>query len=428
MAKMNILLIGGGGREHALVTQMTQSPLVGRIYCAPGNAGIREHATCLDIAQNDVAGLLDFAQRSEIDLTVVGPEQPLVAGIVDRFQAEGLNIFGPGAQAAEIEGSKAFSKAFMHKYKIPTATHETFEDHVAASASLDKTDFPVVIKADGLAAGKGVFVCHTEEQARTALAQVMQKRKFGDSGNKVVIEEFMTGEEVSVFAFCDGENLVYLPSAQDHKAIFDNDEGPNTGGMGAYAPAPIMTEELLQQVDTEIMRPTVSGLAREGRPYRGVLYAGLMITSDGPKVVEFNCRLGDPEAQVILPLVKSDLVEIMFRIAKRKRVRDLEFSDDWAMCVVLASGGYPGSYETGKQILGLEKNLGSDIRVYHAGTKSGPANRIVTDGGRVLGVTALAGNFDAVRERAYWAVGKIAFDNAYYRKDIGMKALSYLRK
>jgi len=426
MARMNILVIGGGGREHALVTKMSASPLVGAIFCAPGNAGISNLAQCVDIAQNDIPELLDFVRKKAIDLTVVGPEEPLVNGIVDEFESQGLNIFGPTAKAAEIEGSKVFSKYLMQKYNIATAGCEIFEDYEQACQYLKKTNYPVVVKADGLAAGKGTFVCANEELALSALRQTMVEKTFGFSGTKVILEEFMAGEEVSVIGITDGESIAYLPSAQDHKAIFDNDQGPNTGGMGAYAPAPVMTPELLHRVDMEIMQPTINAMALEGRPYRGILYAGLMVTKEGLKVVEFNCRLGDPEAQAILPLVDSDLVEAMFRIAKGKRVRELELVNKWAMCVVIASGGYPGGYEKNKRILGLDKKLGKDISVFHAGTKFTEPGQVVTDGGRVLGVTAIANDFHSVRERAYWAVGKITFDKAYYRKDIGAKALKHL--
>jgi len=380
----------------------------------------------VNIRQNDIPRLLDFVRRKAIDLTVVGPEEPLVHGIVDEFESQGLSIFGPTSKAAELEGSKVFSKYLMKKYNIATAAYEVFQNHEQACRHLKKTKYPVVVKVDGLAAGKGTFVCASEELALSALNQTMVEKTFGASGTKVILEEFMVGEEVSVMGITDGESVAYLPSAQDHKAIFDHDQGPNTGGMGAYAPAPVMTSDLLQQVDAEIMRPAIKAMALEDRPYRGILYAGLMVTNDGPKVVEFNCRLGDPEAQAILPLVDSDLVEAMFRIAKGKRVRDIKIANKWGMCVVLASGGYPGAYEKNKKILGLNKKLGNDIFIFHAGTKLQEGDEVVTQGGRVLGVTAIANDFHSVRERAYWAVGKITFDKAYYRKDIGAKALKHL--
>lgn len=429
MAKMNILVVGGGGREHALVWKISQSPLVEKIFCAPGNPGIEELAECVEIQQNDIDGLLNFARKKSIDLTVVGPEDPLVHGIVDEFESHGLKIFGPSKKAAEIEGSKAFSKYLLDRYKIPTADCIVFENFDEAESYLKEVEYPTVIKADGLAAGKGAFICQTEDRALAALEKIMVEKTFGESGNKVLIERFMKGEEASVLAITDGENLVYLPSAQDHKAIFDNDEGPNTGGMGAYAPAPIITEEMFARVTKEIMEPTVKAMSLENRAYRGVLYAGLMITAEGPKVVEFNCRFGDPEAQAVLPLVNFDLAELMFRIATGKRIGPkIELFDKWTMCVVIASGGYPESYEKGKEILGLDKNLGDDINVFHAGTKRADNGVVVSNGGRVLGVTATAEDFYSVRERAYWALGKITFDKAYYRRDIGAKALRHLQK
>lgn len=426
--KMKILVIGSGGREHALVWKIFRSPLVEKIYCAPGNPGIGQLAECVEISGSNFAALINFVRKNEIDLTVVGPEIPLVAGIVDEFESQGLAIFGPAQKAAEIEGSKAFMKYILDKYKIPTADCIVFDKYEEAKNYLDEIDYPTVIKADGLAAGKGAYICHGKDQAMGALKDIMVDRIFGESGNKIVIESFMKGEEVSILAITDGVNLAYLPSAQDHKAIFDNDEGPNTGGMGAYSPAPVMNDELFTRVRKEIMEPTVKAMALENRPYRGILYAGLMITTDGPKVVEFNCRFGDPEAQAILPLLKSDLVDIMFRIAKGKKFdSEIELFDKWAMCVTIASGGYPASYEKNKEIWGLDKELGEDIQIFHAGTAK-ENGKIVTSGGRVLGVTAIADDFLSVREKAYWGVGKITFDKAYYRKDIGAKALLHLNR
>ncbi len=426
--KMTILVVGGGGREHALVWKINQSPLVEKIYCAPGNPGIGAVAECVDIQQNDIDGLLNFARRKAIDLTVVGPEDPLVAGIVDEFESQGLIIFGPSKKAAEIEGSKAFSKYILDKYKIPTADCIVFDKFDEAESYLKEIEYPTVVKADGLAAGKGTFICETKAQALTAISKIMIEKTFGDSGRKVLIEKFMKGEEASILGFTDGENIVYLPSAQDHKAIFDNDEGPNTGGMGAYAPAPIITEEMFARVCKEVFEPTVKAMALEDRPYRGVLYAGLMITAEGPKVVEFNCRLGDPEAQAILPLIDFDLVEVMLRIGTGKKiVASIQLFDKWSMCVVIASGGYPADYEKGKKIFGLEKDFGEDIEIFQAGTKSAAGGTVVSNGGRVLGVTAIADDFQSAREKAYWAVGKITFDKAYYRRDIGVKALRHLK-
>jgi phosphoribosylamine--glycine ligase len=426
---MRILVIGGGGREHALVWKLRQSPLTEKIFCAPGNPGIRQIAECVDLKITDFEGLLNFARKNQIDLTVVGPEAPLVNGIVDEFEAQGLAIFGPSKRAAELEGSKAFTKYLLDKYKIPTADCIVFTNYNEARGYLSQVEYPTVVKADGLAAGKGAFICQNEEQAETALQKIMVERAFGPAGDKVIVERFMVGEEASVLAITDGSSLAYLPAAQDHKAIFDNDEGPNTGGMGAYSPAPVIDEQMLMRVQKEIFEPTIKAMALENRPYRGVLYAGLMITADGPKVVEFNCRFGDPETQAILPLVKSDLVEVMLRVARGKRLNDrIDFYNRWAMCVVIASGGYPGTYEKGKQIFGLDKKLGDDIVVFHAGTHENADGKLVTDGGRVLGVTAFGSDFLTVRERAYWAVGKITFDKAYYRKDVGAKALAHLRR
>ncbi|RMF61366.1 MAG: phosphoribosylamine--glycine ligase [Calditrichaeota bacterium] len=424
---MKILVVGSGGREHALVWKILQSPLVSRVYCAPGNPGIAQSAECVRLSADDISGLVNFARRKEIDLTVVGPEQPLVDGIVDEFEAQGLNIFGPSKKAAEIEGSKAFAKYLMDRYGIPTADCVVFDDYDEARAYLKEIDYPTVIKADGLAAGKGSIVCHSEDEALAALEKIFIERAFGAAGDKVIVEEFMRGEEASVLALTDGETVVCLPSAQDHKAIFDHDQGPNTGGMGAYAPAPVIDKEMLARIRGEIIEPTIKGMALEGRPYRGVLYTGLMITEDGPRVVEFNCRFGDPETQAILPLLESDLVDLMYRVARRKPLEPtIRTYDKWAICVVVASGGYPGKYERGKPIFGLEKNLGDDIVIFHAGTKE-VAGKILTDGGRVLGVTAIANDFHTARKRVYWAVEKIAFDKAYYRKDIGAKALKHLK-
>jgi phosphoribosylamine--glycine ligase len=424
---VQILVVGGGGREHALVWKILQSPSVKKVYCAPGNPGIERLAECVDISASDTKALLNFVRKKGIDLTVVGPEEPLVHGIVDEFESQGLCIFGPSKKAAEIEGSKAFAKYLLDKYKIPTADCIVFDHFEEAQDYLQEGEYPTVIKADGLAAGKGTFICRDEEQASAALQKIMVEKIFGEAGNKVIVEEFMEGEEASVLAITDGVNFSFLAPAQDHKAIFDNDEGPNTGGMGAYAPAPVLDKNMLSRVRKEIFEPTIKAMALENRPYRGVLYAGLMITPNGPKVVEFNCRFGDPEAQVVLPLVKADLVDIMNRIAKGKPFDwPIKMAKNWALCVIIASGGYPGHFEKGKRILGLEKEFGKDIVIFHSGTKKNEKEEIVTNGGRVLGVTAFANDFHAAREKAYWAVRKITFDKAYYRKDIGSKALLHL--
>ncbi len=420
---MNILVVGGGGREHAIVTKLRQSSHVSKVYCVPGNAGIAKEAICEPISPEDIDAILSFARSQKIDFTVVGPELPLVAGIVDAFEANGMPIFGPTKVAAELEGSKAFAKYLMRTYDIPTADYEVFTDYKNARDYLNSSPLPVVVKADGLAAGKGAVVCQTLEEANEALQSMMEEKRFGTAGNKVVIEECLMGEEISVLAISDGENLVYLAPSQDHKRIYDNDEGPNTGGMGAYAPAPQVDDELMQTIKREVMEKTIKGMALEGRPYKGVLYAGLMLTSSGPKVLEFNCRFGDPETQVILPLAESDLLEALMA-SRDGLLADFHWrnKDQAAVCVVLASGGYPGSYEKGKPIWGLESSLDTDILVFHAGTQQ-QNNQIVTHGGRVLGITALADTLKSAQARVYEAVGKITFDGAYYRRDIADKAL-----
>ena len=424
---VKVLIIGSGGREHALVWKLTQSPLVEKIYCAPGNPGIAQIAACVDIPVTNVAALRRFVQKKGIELTVVGPEVPLVAGLVDEFEAVPLRIFGPAKQAARLEGSKAFAKKLMRQYQIPTAAAEIFTDFHQAFSYVEQAPLPLVIKADGLAAGKGVVVARTREVARDAVRQMMHDRAFGEAGNQIVIEEFMEGQEVSVLCITDGKNVCVLPAAQDHKTIFDNDEGPNTGGMGAYAPAPFMDAELMARVEREILRPTIAAMAKENRPYRGVLYAGLMITSDGPKVVEFNCRFGDPETQVILPLIESDLAEAMWRIANGDLGNyELKIAPRWTVSVVLASGGYPGNFEKGKLINGLERIRDNEAMVFHAGTVLDHSGNFLTNGGRVLAVTGIGDNFLSAHECAYCAAGKIQFEGMHYRKDIGMKAMRYV--
>jgi phosphoribosylamine--glycine ligase len=424
---MKILVLGSGGREHALVWKLAQSPNVEKIYCAPGNHGIAQVASCVDIPVSDLGALRHFVKDRQLDLTVVGPEAPLVAGIVDDFATHGLRIFGPSQQAAMLEGSKAFAKELMWKYHIPTAAAEIFVEAQQALAYIERAPAPIVIKADGLAAGKGAIVARTREAARDAVRRMMQAREFGDAGNRIVIEEFMEGEEVSVQCVTDGKNLCALPAAQDHKAVFDNDEGPNTGGMGAYAPAPVMSVELMSRVERQILRPTIAAMANENRPYRGVLYAGLMITKDGPKVVEFNCRFGDPETQAIVPLISSDLAEMLWHAANGNLGGyELKIAPRWALSVVLASGGYPGSFETGMLINGLERIRNDEILVFHAGTAMDHNGNYLTNGGRVLAVTGVADNFLPAREKAYCAVGKIQFEGMHYRRDIGMKAMRYV--
>jgi len=419
---MNILVVGSGGREHALVWKIARSPYAEKIYCAPGNGGIASMAECADIQVSDFKGLIHFAKKKRIDLTVIGPELPLTLGIVDAFQEKGLAVFGPNQRAAILEGSKVFTKDFLAKYKIPTAGYQTFEHPEEAVKYIHANTPPFVLKADGLAAGKGVLICQSRSEAFQGIEDIMESRKFGDAGNRLVIEEFMTGEEASILAITDGENFITLPAAQDHKAVFEGDKGPNTGGMGAYAPAPVVDDILLKKIETEIIGPTIAGMKSENRLYQGVLYAGLMITAEGPKIVEYNCRFGDPEIQAILPLLKTDIVDLMMEVAEgRLKTKQPAISPESCICVVMASGGYPGDYQKGKIIYGLE-DVGEDVMVFHAGTQK-EGKHIVTSGGRVLGVTATGKTFLQARESAYKTVGKIVFDNAYYRKDIGHRAL-----
>jgi len=426
---MNILVVGSGGREHALVWKIKQSPKVERIYCAPGNAGIGQLAELVPVKPTDLDGLLTFAKTRRIDLTVVGPEAPLTAGIVDLFEQNGLTIFGPCKLAAEIEGSKVFAKNFMQKYGIPTASYRTFDvsQRFEAERYIQEIPPPIVIKADGLAAGKGVLICETQEKASEEMDNIFVKRAFGEAGNRVVIEEYLSGEEASVFAITDGKDFVLLAPAQDHKRILDGDQGKNTGGMGAYAPAPIITEKVLNEAREKIIKPTIEGMAKEGRKYKGCLYCGLMITESGPKVLEFNCRFGDPETQVVVPLINGDFVDLLL-LACKGGIASSEIKQHNAtvVCVVMASEGYPDEYETGKEIIGLDSiNEREDgVIIFHAGTKK-EGNKILTAGGRVLGVTALgfANDLAGTIASAYTAVSKISFDGAYYRSDIGKKGL-----
>lgn len=423
---MRILLIGGGGREHALAWKLAQSDKVEKIFAAPGNPGIAmlKKCSCIDLKLDDLEKVADYAEEESIDLTVVGPEATLVAGIADVFKRRGLPVFGPSKAAAQLEGSKAFSKELMAKYNIPTAFFKICEDMETAKAYVKEKGAPIVVKADGLAAGKGVVVAMTEEEALEAIEEMMGDHKFGNAGARVVLEEYMEGEEASLLAFTDGKTVVPMLAAQDHKRIFDNDQGPNTGGMGTYAPAPVMTDILRLKATERILKPVVAAMAKEGTPYQGCLYAGLMIKDDVIKVVEFNCRFGDPETQVVLPLLESDLAEIMLACATGTLDQaDVAWSDKAAVCVVMASGGYPESYETGKVITGLaEVDAQENTVVFHAGTKNA-AGSIVTAGGRVLGVTAVDDNIRAARDRAYAAVENIKFDGAFYRKDIAWRAL-----
>ena len=425
---MQVLVIGGGGREHTLVWKLAQSKKVTKLYAAPGNPGMKDLAECVDLDVTDLNGLADWAEKHAIDLTVVGPEAPLVAGIVDVFKARGLTIFGPSAKAAEIEGSKIFSKELMQKYGVPTAFFKVCDNLKDAKAFVEEKGAPIVIKADGLAAGKGVVVAMTKDEALEALDEMMGDHKFGAAGNRVVIEEFMDGEEASLLAFTDGKTIVPMLAAQDHKRVNDGDQGPNTGGMGAYCPAPVMTDALKEKTVKTVLRPIVDALAKEGRPYSGCLYAGLMIKGDSVKVVEFNARFGDPETQVVLPLLKSDLAEIMMACANGTLRPDMvEWSDKAAVCVVMASGGYPVSYKKGLPITGL-KAAGEmkDVVVFHAGTRE-EDGKILTNGGRVLGVTAVADDIPSAQQKAYDAVEKIHFDGAHYRQDIAWRALRRLK-
>ena len=396
--------------------------MVKEIYCAPGNAGIAELASCIDIGVEDINVLLEFALEKKIDLTVVGPEVPLTLGVVDKFQARGLRIFGPSQKAAEIEGSKAFSKELMEKYKIPTAKYQVFTDSKQAFQFIDEIGIPCVVKADGLAAGKGVIICFSKGEAIAAVEEILLKSKFGKAGEKVVIEEYLVGQEVSMLAFTDGKTVIPMVSAQDHKRVFDNDQGPNTGGMGAYSPAPVYTQEIHEIVLKDILEATVLAMAEEGRIFQGILYAGLMLTEAGPKVLEFNARFGDPETQAVLPRLKSDLIDIMEAVVDGELDKaSVEWFNEPAVCVVIAAGGYPEEYENGKIISGL-KNVPESVLVFHAGTKKEKEN-ILTNGGRVLGVTALGIDIKEAINKAYQGAEQISFEGAQYRKDIGARAL-----
>ena len=416
---MKVLLVGGGGREHALAWSISKSPRVDKIYCAPGNAGIEEIATCVDVGASDLDRLVSFAKEMTIDLTVVGPEDPLCRGIVDRFEAEGLRIFGPRAHAAELEGSKIFSKKIMQKYLIPTAGSRTFDEHQRALLYLETADFPIVIKADGLAAGKGVFIAQDLEEASDALDACFIEKRFGDSGSRVLVEERLQGEEASVFAFTDGNTIAVLPTARDYKRAYDGDLGPNTGGMGCYSPSTRMTSELMDQIVGQILVPTVHAMNREGRTYKGILYAGLMLTKGGPKVIEFNARLGDPEAQAVLLRLRSDIVDVFEAVLdERLDEVNLEYDERPACCVVMASEGYPGPPVIAKTIEGLgDVESGEDLQVFHAATRRRD-DVVVTSGGRVLGVTALGDTLEDARRRAYEATSKISFPGAHCRTDI----------
>ncbi|MDN4594666.1 phosphoribosylamine--glycine ligase [Polycladomyces subterraneus] len=420
---MRVLVIGSGGREHALVWKLAQSPLVKKVFCAPGNGGIAELAECVSIGVTDVERLLAFAKDQEIDLTVVGPEAALLAGVTDAFEAEGLAVFGPNRKAAEIEGSKSFAKDLMARYGIPTGNYRTFTTAEEAKQYVREQGAPIVVKADGLAAGKGVTVARTVEEAEVAIERVMNEKVFGEAGNRVVIEEFLSGQEMSLMAFVDGETVRPMVISQDHKPVFDGDQGPNTGGMGAYSPVPQIPSVVVDRAVAEILQPVAQAMVREGRLFRGVLYAGLMVTEAGPKVIEFNARFGDPETQVVLPRLDSDLAEIMLATVSGK-LADIEirWKEEAAVCVVMASEGYPGDYRKGVLIRSLPESRPDRI-VFHAGTKK-EDDQLVTAGGRVLAVTALGADVRAAQAAAYETVNQIDFDGAHYRRDIAAKALA----
>ena len=417
---MNVLVIGGGGREHAICAALKKSPRVDTLYCAPGNGGIASVAQCVPIKATDIDGVLDFCKKNPVDLVMVAPDDPLALGMVDALEAAGVRAFGPRANAAILESSKVFSKELMQKYGIPTAKYRVFTDMDAALAYVRQEGAPIVVKADGLALGKGVVVAQTVAEAEEAILSMMRDGKFGKSGSRVVIEECMTGPEVTVLCFTDGKTIAPMLSSQDHKRVNDNDEGPNTGGMGAFCPSPKYTEETAKVCMETIFRPTVEAMQKEGRPFKGVLYFGLMLTPQGPKVVEYNARFGDPETQPILSMLETDLLDIFEAvIEERLHELDIRWKPGAACCVVLASGGYPGSYQTGLEITGLA-DVPAGVTVYHAGTKL-ENGKYVTGGGRVLGVTATGDSLDAAVRAAYAGVEKIHFENAHYRRDIGRK-------
>ncbi len=421
---MKVLIVGSGGREHALAWKIAESPLVKQLYCAPGNAGIEQHAESVDIPVDDHNALRRFARDRGIDFTVVGPESPLCDGIVDCFEAWNLKIFGPSQKAARIEGSKVFAKQLMERHSIPTATFRTFDSADRAKAYIDMVGAPIVVKADGLAAGKAAIVCSTVEEAREAVNRIMIEEEFGEAGKQLIVEHCLQGEEVSVLALTDGHAIALLPPCQDHKPVYDGGEGPNTGGMGAYCPAPILSEPMENLIERDVIIQTIHAMNREERPYRGVLYSGLMIDGDFPNVLEYNCRFGDPEMQPLAMKLKSDIVPILLAtIDGTLGELDIEWHEGATLCVVMASGGYPGGYEKGKVITGLEDAAEmDDVMVFHSGTAV-EGGRFVTDGGRVLGVTARGADIESARKRAYEAVEKIHFEGAHYRTDIGWKAI-----
>ncbi|MCC8152360.1 MAG: phosphoribosylamine--glycine ligase [Lachnospiraceae bacterium] len=418
---MKVLIVGSGGREHAIAMSVAKSSKVDKIYCAPGNAGIGQIAECVPIGAMEFDKLATFAKETAIDLTIIGMDDPLVGGVVDAFEAEGLRVFGPNKAAAILEGSKAFSKDLMKKYNIPTAAYENFDNPEAALAYLETAKMPIVLKADGLALGKGVLICNTLEEAKAGVQEIMMDKKFGSAGNQMVVEEFMTGREVSVLSYVDGKTIKIMSSAQDHKRAKDGDQGLNTGGMGTFSPSPFYTKEVDDFCQKYIFQPTVDAMAAEGRPFKGIIFFGLMITEDGPKVLEYNARFGDPEAQVVLPRMKNDIIEVMEACIDGTLDQiDLQFEDNAAVCVVLASDGYPVSYQKGFEIKGLENFEDKDgYYCFHAGSKLNDEGKIVTNGGRVLGITAKGADLKEARANAYKATEWIDFENKYMRHDIG---------
>jgi phosphoribosylamine--glycine ligase len=431
---MRILVVGSGGREHALVWKIAQSKLVDKLFCAPGNGGISQQAECVDIKAEDIPTLLEFARKEKIDFTIVGPEAPLSAGIVDEFKNYKLKIFGPDKKAAQLEASKVFAKELMAKYKVPTADFKIFQDSAEAKKYIDKVGAPCVVKADGLAQGKGVIVAKSVDEAKQAVTSIMEEKIFGAAGNKVIVEACLEGQEVSIIVVTDSREVIPLASSQDHKRIFDNDSGPNTGGMGAYSPAPVVTAHLFKEILDKVIYRTIDGLVKEGIEYQGVLYAGIMLAKDGPKVLEFNVRFGDPETQAILPRLQSDLLEVMLAVSQGSLNRvaksgGLKWDARACVCVVCASGGYPGKYDKGKEISGLDEAAKmKDVVVFHAGTKKDTRHKtqdtsFITDGGRVLGVTGLGNTIKVAIDTTYQAVEKINFEGMHYRKDIGRKAV-----
>lgn len=419
---MKILVVGGGGREHAIIWKLKQSSIINKIYCAPGNAGISELAECVPIGAMEFNKLISFVKEKEIDYTIIGMDDPLAGGIVDAFENENLKVFGPRQNAAILESSKAFAKNLMKKYNIPTANYETFDDYESAKVYLDKQDMPIVLKADGLALGKGVLICKTLEEAQQGLKEIMQEHKFGDAGNTVIIEEFLEGPEVSILSFCDGKTIIPMVSAQDHKRAFDNDEGLNTGGMGTFSPSKFYTNEMSEECMKTIFQPTVDAMLQENRPFVGIIYFGLMYTKKGMKVIEYNARFGDPETQVILPRLKTDLLDIMLACTNGTLdCINIEWYDNAAVCVILASGGYPVSYTRGYEITGLDEvSKKKNIIVFHAGTDK-KEGKIVTSGGRVLGITGIGNTIDEAIKTAYEGVEIVNFNQKHFRTDIGKK-------